>query len=56
MSDPNDSNDSGLTRRGFLVATGELRQPDYWGQAHLDLMQKYRRRMIAVYLLRKYVG
>jgi choline dehydrogenase-like flavoprotein len=34
-----------------LVAAGELRQPDYWGQAHLDLMQKYRRRMIAVYAL-----
>ena len=34
-----------------LVAAGEARRPDYWGRAHQELMQRYRRRMIAVYAL-----
>ena len=34
-----------------LVAEGETRSPDYWGEVHQELMQKYRRRMIAIYAL-----
>ena len=34
-----------------LVAEGEKRKPDYWGEANLELMRKYRRRMVAIYAL-----
>src|SRR5467141_144687 len=34
-----------------LVLDGETRHPAFWGQAHVDLMKLYRRRMITIYAL-----
>lgn len=34
-----------------LVLDGETRRPSFWGQAHVDLMKLYRRRMITIYAL-----
>ncbi len=34
-----------------LVLEGETRTPDYWGQAHVELMKQFRRRMIVLYAL-----
>ena len=34
-----------------LRLDGDPRQPDYWGEANVELMKKYRRRMIVLYAL-----
>jgi choline dehydrogenase-like flavoprotein len=34
-----------------LVLEGEHRRPDYWGEAHVELMKLFRRRMIVLYAL-----
>ncbi len=34
-----------------LVLEGEDREPDYWGEAHVELMKQFRRRMIVLYAL-----
>ncbi|HLF15274.1 MAG TPA: GMC family oxidoreductase [Bacteroidota bacterium] len=34
-----------------LVLDGEQRDPDYWGDAHVELMKLFRRRMVVLYAL-----